>query len=109
MNKISKLLRKLLFQRKPPTFKRKNGSNQQFRKKMIIFGGLCAGVLFFGWEIKNWMQVLLAGESAGYVMKMYFNRHNEIYVDGIVLFIVMGLCLSALYLYSKDAVGCVDE
>jgi len=106
MNKISKMLRKLMFQRKRGVFHRKNGSSMQFRKKVIIFGGLCSSILFIGLEIKNYLRVLLSGKDT---MQIFYNRYGEIYIDGILLFSVMVLCLFALFLYLKDVAREMNE
>lgn len=69
---------------------------------MVIIAGLTAGLLSLLMTTRQYIGVLLQGEGSTYSVILHFNRHGELYWDGIALVGLLFIVSLALVLYLKE-------
>jgi len=71
-------------------------------KKAVIFVGLIAGLLSLVMITRQYIGVLLQGEGSTRSVIIHFNRHGELYWDGVALIGLLFVVSLALVLYLKE-------
>lgn len=69
---------------------------------IFIIVGLVTGLLSLVMTTRQYIGVLLQGESSTHTVILHFNRHGELYWDGIALIGLLFFSSFALVLYLKE-------
>jgi len=75
------------------------------KKSIFIIAGLTAGLLSLLMTTRQYIGVLLQGEGSTHSVIIHFNRHGELYWDGIALTALLFIVSLALVLYLRECKG----
>jgi len=72
------------------------------KKSIFVIAGLTAGLLSLLMTTRQYIGVLLQGEGSTHSVIIHFNRHGELYWDGVALISLLFIVSLALVLYIKE-------
>lgn len=71
-------------------------------RSMFIIAGLVTGLLSLGITTRQYIGVLLQREGSTHSVILHFNRHGELYWDGVALIGLLFIVSLALVFYLKE-------